>query len=248
LNALLALSVDAVVTDTAEAPAWLTMAAGARVLGPITRDRKGYLVRADQPKLAAELDDWLLAREADGTLASVREVFFGEGAGKPIATPLLALLAAVDERLSLMPLVAVAKRNAGVPLVVPRRETIVLVAAVRSVEAAAAARDVGTPDEALVRGFFRAQIEASKQLQRAALADPRFDRPETTPDVDAVLRPALIRIGEKIARMVVVLPSGLAPSAILEATREQLRTPRLSVASIEAIAASVSALSDAAAQ
>ena len=245
LNALLAESVDAVVTDTAEAPAWLTMVAGASVLGPITRDRKGYLVRADQPELAAELDDWLLAREADGTLAAVREVFFGEGAGEPIATPLLALLAGVDERLSLMPLIAVAKRNAGAPLVVPRREAIVLDAAVRSVAAAAAARGVDVPDEALVRGFFRAQIEASKQLQRAALDDPRFDRPETTPDVDTVLRPALIRIGDKIARLVVALPPGLAARDVLAATRDQLRTPWLSAASVEAIAASVSALSSA---
>ena len=130
LDALSTGNVHAVVTDTAEASLWLGVTPGAKQLGPITRDRKAYLVRADRPDLAAQPDRWLLAREADGTLAAVRELYLGASAGPAVATPLTALLAAVDERLSLMPLIAVAKREAGLPLVVPRREVIVLDAAV----------------------------------------------------------------------------------------------------------------------
>jgi len=266
LDALSTGNVQAVVTDTAEASLWMGAAPGATQLGPITRDRKGYLVRADRPDLAAQLDRWLLAREADGTLAAVRELYLGASAGPAVATPLNALLAAVDERLSLMPLIAVSKREAGLPLVVPRREAIVLDAAVvavtdamavtdavavagaTAVASAAAETDTATgaaiapPDEPLVRSFFRAQIEASKQVQWAALKDPRYERPKDLPDVSEVLRPALIRIGEKIARGIVALPSGLDPRDVRAAARDQLRTPYLSEASINAIADAIAAL------
>ena len=54
-------------------------------------------------ELADDLDAWLLEREADGTLAALRASHLGEGAAAPVATPLGALLAALDERLALMP-------------------------------------------------------------------------------------------------------------------------------------------------
>jgi cyclohexadienyl dehydratase len=273
LDALATGNVKAVVTDTAEASLWLDASGGATQLGPITRDRKAYLVRADRPDLAAQLDRWLLAREADGTLAAVRELYLGAHAGPAVATPLHALLAAVDERLSLMPMVAVSKREAGLPLVVPRREAIVLDAAVVAVtdamavaDAAGAADAVGgakavdaadavngadaaagavvvAPAEPLVRTFFRAQIEASKQVQWTALKDPGFERPKDPPDVADVLRPALMRIGEKIARLIIVLPSGLDPREVRTAAHDQLRTPYLSEASRNSIADAISALS-----
>ncbi|MDX1650761.1 MAG: transporter substrate-binding domain-containing protein, partial [Myxococcota bacterium] len=104
--------VDAVVTDTLEAPHWEARLPGLARLGPFTRDRKAYLLPADAADLAAELDAWLLAREADGTLAALRDRALGEAA-RPTATPLAALVAAVDERLALMPLVAEAKRASG---------------------------------------------------------------------------------------------------------------------------------------
>jgi cyclohexadienyl dehydratase len=267
LDALATGNVKAVVTDTAEASLWLDASGGATQLGPITRDRKAYLVRADRPDLAAQLDRWLLAREADGTLAAVRELYLGAHAGPAVATPLHALLAAVDERLSLMPMVAVSKREAGLPLVVPRREALVLDAAVVAVtdamavadaaavtDAAGAADAVGgadaaagavvvAPAEPLVRTFFRAQIEASKQVQWTALKDPGFERPKDPPDVADVLRPALMRIGEKIARLIIVLPSGLDPREVRTAAHDQLRTPYLSEASRNSIADAISALS-----
>jgi chorismate mutase len=244
LDALIAGSVHAAVSDTAEASLWLGAAVGAKQLGPITRDRKGYLIRADRPELAAQFDRWLLAREADGTLAGVRGLYLGANAGPAVAAPLTALLAAVDERLSLMPLVAVSKREAGLPLVVPRREAVVLDAAVAAVAATAAATSAETPAEPLVRAFFRAQIEASKQVQWAALKDPEFERPDNPPDVNDVLRPALLRVGEKIARLLVALPAGLAADDVRAAARDQLRTPRVSESSQHAIADAIAALSN----
>ena len=121
-EALLAGDLDAAVTDSLEAPHWKR---GAEELGqsaPFTRDRKAYLVRADHPTLAADLDRWLLDREADGSLAKLRREHLGDAAEARTATPLAALVAAMDERLALMPLVAAAKRRAGLPLEVPERE------------------------------------------------------------------------------------------------------------------------------
>ena len=101
--------VDAVMTDTVEAPLWQARLPGLRRLGPLTQDHKAYLLPANDGERAADLDRWLLAREADGTLARLRAQWIGEGAA-PAATPLAALLAAVKERLALMPAVAEAKR------------------------------------------------------------------------------------------------------------------------------------------
>jgi cyclohexadienyl dehydratase len=119
--------VDAVVTDGAEAPLWEKRADQplARI-GPLSRDRKAWLVRAEEPELAADFDAWLLAREADGTIAKLREQWLGEPKSARTAEPLRALLAALDERLALMPLVGVVKRRDGVALVVPEREKLVL--------------------------------------------------------------------------------------------------------------------------
>ena len=58
---------------------------------------------------------------------------------------LAALLAALDERLALMPLVAQVKRARGLPVEVPERETRVLDAAVAAVGEAAAAARAGLP-------------------------------------------------------------------------------------------------------
>jgi cyclohexadienyl dehydratase len=245
LDAFLSENVHAVVTDTAEASLWMEAAGDVKLLGPLTRDRKGYLVRADRAELAARLDRWLMEREADGSLAALRRRYLGENAGPRVAKPLEALLAAVDERLALMPLIGVAKRRAGMPLVVERREATVLAAAVEAVRAAATAAKAQPPPDARVRAAFRAQIEAAKQVQWAALKDPGYERPEVLPGVDAVLRPALLRIGEKIARLIVALPTGLDRDAVRAAARDQLRTPRLTEASKLAIADTIALLSQA---
>ena len=124
---------DAAVSDTLEAREWRRGAEQLRVLGPLSRDRKAPLVRADLPELAEHLDLWLFAREADGTLSELRRVWFGDRHPAATASPFAALLAAADERLALMPLVAEAKRRAGLPVTNEAQEARVLDAAVRAV-------------------------------------------------------------------------------------------------------------------
>lgn len=234
--------VDAAVSDTLEAPGWMTGIDDVELLGPFTLDRKAYLVAAGHPALATDLDRWLLEREADGTLARLRLQHLGGEAGAT-ATPLNALLAAMDERLSLMPLVAVAKRSAGLPLEVPEREAVVLDEAVASALASAKQRGVPAPAAKAVRALFRAQMEAAKQVQWDAIRDPDFARPETTPDLDTELRPAILRIGDRIAQLLTELPPNLDRGTVRAEAARALRVPRLSDASRGALADAVVALS-----
>ncbi len=244
-EALHSLAVDAAVSDTLEAPAWLDGLNGAVVLGPFTRDRKALLVRADRASLAADLDAWLLAREADGSLAALRARHLGPDASAATAEPLPALLAAIDERFSLMPWVAAAKRSAGLPLQVPEREEIVIDAAVAGVAAAAAEAGGASPPEAQVRALFRALIDAAVEVQWQTVRDPSFAPPDALPDLDGELRPALLRIGEKISALLVALPPDLDAEGVLAATGDELRAKHLSDPSKRAIAGAVIALSHA---
>lgn len=236
LQALLDDQVDAVVTDTAEARLWREQAKSTAIFGPLTRDRKAPLVRADRAELAADLDDWLVDRELDGTLAALRREHLGESGGAAVAHPLSALLAAMDERLALMPSVGVVKRRSGLPLEVPEREEVVLDAATEAVLAAAAARDVKPPSVLLIRELFRAQLEAAKQVQWDALRDPDVALPDPLPDLEGALRPALLRIGERIARLLARLPDGLERRTIRAVADDELRSAYLSAASKTAIA------------
>jgi len=212
LDALLEARVDAVVSDTLEAPHWLARAPGLVLHGPFTDDRKAYLVRAELGELARELDRFLLERERDGTLDRLRRRCFGTskvggGADWPrTASVDEALRAAIEERLSLMPLVAAAKWHSGIALEDRAQEQRVLDAAVRAVATAARERGGPAPAEAATRAFFREQIERAKEVQELELARlrdraagaPTRDEP-APPDLDRALRPALARIGEKLA-------------------------------------------------
>jgi cyclohexadienyl dehydratase len=244
-EALLAGSLDAAVTDSLEAPRW-RRGAGAEELGqtePFTRDRKAYLVRTDRPDLAADLDLWLLERERDGTLEALRREELGAAAAGPVATPVGALFAAIDERLSLMPWVAAAKQRAGLPLEVPEREAQVLDAALAATRAAAAeAKQAPLPEDA-VRAVFTAQLEAAKQLQAQTLRDPSFVPEKPLPDLEKQLRPALLRIGDRIAALLVALPSDLDEAALSSAARDGIRTPRVSPDASAAIAEALFKLS-----
>lgn len=237
-KALLEGRADAAITDTVEAPHW-SRGARLRTLGPFTRDRKAWLVRPDRPDLAAALDRFLLAREADGSLARWRAEN-GLPAGAT-AAPLPALLAAVDERLSLMALVAETKRARGLPTEVPEREARVLDATVAAVAAAARDAGVAPPASRAVRAFARAQIEAAKTLQRRVPVAPGLFAGAIW-DLDRDLRPALLRIGEKIARLVVMLPAELDCAGTRSAAIDAVRTPRVDPADVAAIAASLAAL------
>ena len=244
-EALLAGSLDAAVTDTLEAPQWRR---GAEELGQtaaFTRDRKAYLVRADRPALAADLDAWLLERERDGSLEQLRRAELGAESAAPTATLLGALFAAIDERLSLMPWIGVAKRKLGLPLEVPEREAQVLDAAVAATRAAATQAKVDPlPDDA-VRAVFAAQLEAGKQVQWQTLRDPSFAAEQPVPDLEKQLRPALLRIGERIAALLVSLPPGPGEAALRTAARDGLRTPRLSEEAVASIADAIVKLTQA---
>lgn len=242
--ALAEAAVEAVVTDQLEAPTWQTQVPGTRVLGPFTRDRKAYLLRADAEALAADLDAWLLAREADGALAELRQAHLPTAAGPPVTTPLQALVAAIDERLALMPTVGAAKRDQGFPLEVPEREAYVIDAALEAVAAAAARSETPAPSGTAVRDFFRAQIEAAKQVQWDAVQDDDFSAPDPLPDVEQVLRPALIRIGEKIARLLVALPADLEADAVQRSVEAGLRAPYLKDDRRRDLARAVAGLAD----
>ena len=98
MNSALAGKVDAVATDTQEAPGWLEQAQShpksLRLWGPFTRDSKAYLARPDREALSRDLDDWLQEREADGTLASLRTTHL-KGAQPAVAAGLPALIGGV---------------------------------------------------------------------------------------------------------------------------------------------------------
>jgi cyclohexadienyl dehydratase len=245
LRALLRFTVDAVVTDTFEAPSWERQIEKSRRFGPFTHDRKAYLVHPDRPELAADLDAWLLAREADGSLRALRQRYFEGTTTRPTATPLEALVAAMDERLALMPMVAAAKRRDVLPIAAPRREAEVVKAGLAGVAAAAARTKRAGPPEEVVHAFFQAQIESAKDVQLAAVRDPDFEPEAPVPDLEAELRPALLRIGARIALLLVALPEDLPAARVSRACRDGLRAPWLSDASRRTLTAALAKLAQA---
>ncbi len=233
---------DAVVTDSQEAPGWLRGAQGLRVLGPFTRDRKAPLLRAGDVELARALDAWLLAREADGTLAGLRREWLAGDGAQATATPLAGLLAAIDERFSLMPLVAEAKRRAGRPVTDPAQETRVLDASARASREEAQRAGLPAPHDAAVRALFRALIDAASALQREVLAAPASGAPAAdAPDLETAIRPALARIGERLVFLLVRLRETPPAPELRAAVRAAIRTPGVRDTDADAIADAIRA-------
>jgi cyclohexadienyl dehydratase len=241
-GALLAGEVDAVVTDTLEAAIWLEGSESVVQLGPFTRDLKAYLVHPDRGELSADLDAWLVARESDGTLAALRRRYLGHGGSPRTAEPVSALLAAVGERLDLMPLVAEAKRATGVPVSVPEREARVIDAALEAAREAARDAHLTPLSDRTVRAFFEAQIAAAREIQRATLAGPAGEAP--TADLDGALRPALLRLGSRIAFLLQKLPARIDRGNLEDFARQRLRTPGLSDGARDALVQAILALSE----
>lgn len=236
--------VDAAVSDTRESVIWQSNHPSLRVLEPFTRDRKAWLVAAHRPELARALDTWLLSAQANGQLDLVREKELGEVPGTAAVTePLLALVAAVDERLALMPWVAEAKRSTATPVEAPDVEARVLQAAVAGVRAAEQ-RNPNGPDrnEESIRRFFRAQIDAAKAIQRRTLASMPIQDATPPPDLPGELRPALLRLGDRIATLVVALPPNLQGTQVREAVRRELNSPGLKEEDKDTIADALVAL------
>jgi cyclohexadienyl dehydratase len=241
LTALLDHKADAAVTDDLEQNHWHAQAPGLRALGLLSSDRKAYLWGIENVELAQTLDAWILARERDGTLAELRTEHLGP-ARPAVATPLGALLAAIDERLDLMPAVAAAKRRAGLPVRAPERERKVLAAAMDGMSAAAAQAGTVPLPMPRVRALFHAQIEAAIAVQQAVLSAPP-DPSVTRLDLETELRPALLRIGDRIAWLLVRLPGPLDAGDVDRQTSEALDAPGLRSRHEAAIAEAITQLS-----
>ncbi len=232
--------VDAVMTNTFEAPRWAQGLDGVEALGPLTRDVVALFVRADQADLEARLDAWLLDQEQRGALGALRARYLGPGGGGPTALPLDALLAATAERLALMPLVADSKRRTGKAVDDPAQEARVIASASAAVARAAADRGVPPPPGDRVDAFFRAQMEAAKIVQQRARPDagaPAFS-------LDADLRPAVARITARMAFLLVRLPHPIARAAVVAKARDDLADSGLAAEEIDALAAPLAALAE----
>ncbi|MDX2167064.1 MAG: transporter substrate-binding domain-containing protein [Deltaproteobacteria bacterium] len=179
---------DAAISDTAEAHGWLTPQLVA--LPPFSRDFKAALLPADHGALAAQLDDWLRGREADGWLNRERVHWLGDAAAMDAAAAARnAVAGLVQLRLALMPAVAAAKRAAHLPIEDRAQEARVL----------DRVRSQVPNDPARAAAVFGVLIELAKTIQRSApaLADP--------PTLDA-LRAALGRIDETLCAELNALP------------------------------------------
>ena len=199
--------VDAVVTDSLEAPIWLARRAGLQEIGPLTRDRKAAWFPIARRNEMERFDAWLLKAEASGELSALRAQH-----GLPqeqTALPGAALLARLDERLSLMIDVAKAKAVLGSAIEDLPREERVLNAAVAGIQRASKASGNAAPSDKAVRSLYRAQIEAAKTIQRRWTAVPRsITANEQTSEaarraLDDEIRPALIYLGDRLAELLV---------------------------------------------
>ncbi len=188
---------DAVVSDGLEARHWMAHSEDPlRLLGPFTHDWKAPWARPEHRARIEDLSRWLVERELDGSLAALR-ARHGLVEHPRTALPEQALAAARAERLALMPWVAEAKRRRGDPIEVPEREALVQKAGLEAVHRAARLLGREAPPDREVQRFVQREIEAAKRLQRRVLSGP--PRPGPIPDLETALRPALLRIGERIA-------------------------------------------------
>ncbi len=226
---------DAVLSDDLEAPHWQTELPGSRVIGPFTRDRKAAYFPIGRPELTHAFDRWLLRNERSGELARLRRRHGLDDART--AEPLSALLASLDERLSLMPSVALAKRVLGLPIEDRAQEERVQAAARKSAESAAREFECEPPVPTDLRRFVDAQLGAARFLQKRALAEPERASPATgsvpLPDaetahreLDTRIRPAIAAISERIAWL---LLASTSPDGSIDASESSPRLTREAV-------------------
>ena len=233
--ALLDRSADVIITDNVEARLW-EQGRDLRRMGPLTQDRKAYLVRRDNSDLARDLDQWLLQRERDGTLLQFRLQWLGFDHARAWALPFPATVAAIQERLALMPMVARAKRREGVALSVPEREGVVIEAAIEATRVAAERLGRPAPTPKAVRQLFQALIGAAKALQQHEAALARDQADDQGPTLDGQLRPALLRIGERLATLLVMIDEVPKQEALRQSMAAALQAYGPAVAHSEAIA------------
>ncbi len=199
---------DAVISESLEAATWPSEAIV--VLPPFTRDRKVYVATAAHADALAALDAWLVERERDGWMNAQRRRWLG---GTATMTPLQwcgeAIAAAIELRLQLMPSVAAAKREAGLPVDDPEQEERVL-GAMRQ-EAAALGLD-----GAAAEGLFGELFVAAKRIQRAA-SDAEALPGATLPDLRAAIAAESSRLLREASRCREELQKPEAPAVLTQA-------------------------------
>jgi cyclohexadienyl dehydratase len=180
---------DAALTDTAEQRTW--QRPGVRAIGPFSFDHKAYLLPVGDAALAVRVDQWMVAREADGWLDGERVKWLGPGASMDAAAAGRESVAALAGlRLDLMPAVAAAKRAAGLPVEDRVQEDRVL-GRVRGL--------ASNPEH--TAAVYRQLIELAKAVQRTAPA------PQGAASLDE-LRAAIGRIDEQLVRELDRAPAG----------------------------------------
>src|SRR5262249_7102143 len=153
VDRVLAGTADAIVTDSAEERAWRRPELAS--LGPMSYDRKAILVQKDAPELSQWIDAWLARLEADGWLPGLRRQRLDDAPISPAGWDREAVLADVELRCGLMPLVKRAKIAQGLPVEDRAQEARVL----ERVEAAA--RQAGVDGET-ARGLYGVLMDVAK--------------------------------------------------------------------------------------
>ncbi|MTI32154.1 transporter substrate-binding domain-containing protein [Xanthovirga aplysinae] len=244
-TALLEGKVNGAITDIQEAPEWLKSTKGLVILGPFTEDWKAYWVSPERPNLAADFNKWLMKLEKEGMLADLRSKYLGETGGLHTAMPLKALIAAVQERLSLMPIIGEIKHAKGIPFKVPEREKQVLQNSWTKVQEAAREHKINPPSEDAVKRFFQCQMDLAKAVERnVAYTKNSFSEERSLPDLKKDLRPALDRIGVKITQLIVLLPKDLSFDQVRKQVIESFKGKNLEKEQLEKIAKAIMNLSE----
>jgi len=220
--------VDGAVTDRLELRS--TGGDELAVVRVLSSDQKAYWTPPANAALATDLDAWLAAREADGTLAALRARWLGAPPADALPAPVARVVDLVGRRLLLMPLVAEVKQADGKPIDDPERE--------RAVEARAAATAATLClAPAPYAAFVRAQIEAAKAVQRATPVEdvpPAFTLDE--------LRAAIDRIDAGLGR---ALQAAVPITAPLGPALRRVAPRSADAATLDAIAAALAALAQA---
>ena len=237
--------ISGIVTDTVEAPGWLRERPGLRPLGPFTADLKAAWFPKAKGELRDRFDRWLLDAERNGTLDSLRA---RHGlVPEKTAQPTAALLARLDERLSLMREVARLKSILEIAIEDRAREERVLRAATKTLRDAASQAGVPIPDTARIDALYRAQIEAAKAIQHDASISPvtgrdSMDLEEARRRLDFHVRPALIDLGDRIAELLVACLAEASDPLDLETLSTALQKHALTPEDVQSIHRALRAL------
>ena len=217
---LLAGKADVMITDAIEARLQQRLRPGLCALHPDTPFEavdKAYLLPQDQA-FKAVVDVWLAQAQASGEFDASLERWLAydwNGAARSDAR-VAALLALMRERLVIAADVARSKWNSGTPIEDPKRESDIVAAL------AGQAGEMGLPVP-WAEQFFRAQIEASKNVQRElharwrAQGQGKFD---DAPDLARDIRPRLDALTPRLLAALAAARPVLCDAARPDAIRE----------------------------